>query len=193
MMAMFTNLEILISKYNKRTPREVVERLAATCGHRMYSQLCRSSSGRHVWVLCRGRLPSPRAWHRWCQRSLPPQLHASGTSCPGPSSHLNTGAQRDLKKKKKNLEMVCVCVCVCVCVLSSVLFLQTQMETFLHECDGRTHVSHTGHVVTDSHAPGVLPSTQNTTFILSTIIFLSSLPLPGGEVSARPSPHLCNV
>lgn len=43
-------------------------------------QLCRSSSGRRVWGLCRGRRRSPRAWRRWCRRNPRPPPRASGTS-----------------------------------------------------------------------------------------------------------------
>ena len=192
----FTNLEILISKFKKKDTERIASE--ASCylraPGRMYPPLCRSSSGRHVWVLCQGRLPSPRAWHRWCQRSLLPQLHASETSCPGPSSHLNTGTQRDKKKKLKNIFKKCSeMMCVCDLQLRNLCFYKGKWRHFLHQCEGRTHISHTGHAVTVSHAAGVLTSTENTTSILSTIVFLSSLPLPGGEVWARTSPHPCNV
>lgn len=43
-------------------------------------QLCRSSSGPHALVLCRGQHWSPRAWHKWCQKNPPPPPHASGKS-----------------------------------------------------------------------------------------------------------------
>lgn len=61
----------------------------------IHPPLCRSSFGLRAWVLCRGRLPSPHAWHRWCQRSLLPLLHASARSCLGPNSHLNTETQAE--------------------------------------------------------------------------------------------------
>lgn len=47
-----------------------------------FLQLCRSSSGRRVSGLCRGRRWSPRAWRRWCRRNPPPPPRASGTSPP---------------------------------------------------------------------------------------------------------------
>lgn len=61
----------------------------------VYSPLCRSSFGLHVWVLCRDRRPSPHAWRRLCQRSLQPRLRASGRSSPGLNFHQNTKTQRD--------------------------------------------------------------------------------------------------
>ena len=74
-----------------------------------FLQLCRSSSGRHVSGLFRGPCSSPRAWHRWCRRNLPPPPHASGTSPPRTLRPHTGNTGRDTLNF---LKFVCLCFTV---------------------------------------------------------------------------------
>lgn len=56
----------------------------------LYSPLYMFSSARRVWVLWLGPSWSPRAWHRWCHRSPPPQPPSSERSSLTPSPRPHT-------------------------------------------------------------------------------------------------------
>lgn len=145
--------------------------------------LCRSFSGLRAWVLCRGRLPSPRAWRRWCQKSLPPRLPASARSFLEWNSHLNT------EKQTRSLVGCPACVTQeCVIPGAGSLILKQLMTLMC--LPGEWSQGRMGHI---GNMHNVLSSTRGKTIPARAVFWGGFASSRGRKVSGRPSPRLRKV